>query len=715
MRRRIARFVFVTLLAALATVAGVATALTLSPPGRDLLARTVSTELSRVINGSLDIGSISGSFVDGLTLERLVVRDTSGVLLADLPRVRVGYQLPNFFARRFVLSRLHVDQPVIQLLKHRNGRMNYEDVLRLGGPGGGASPLIEFRDVRIRGGTLRLLLPWSPSSRLTTERQRDSALAAERTKPGRVIEPSAEGLQRIIEFERIAARLQRMRISTPERDPFMVDIDSLATGISDPRVELRDAAGRLRIGRDSLVFSLERGALPNSRFAGGGAVTWPQDTILYDFQVVAPEASLVDLRWVSPQFPDLSGRAVLAAHSESGTRTAYRITDLHLARGDQRVDGSLVAVTDRRRGLGVRELRLRTRELDLDNVRPYVPDLPFFGSISGTTEADGFLDDLRVDLGWEFADDSVPGRAVTQLEADGRVGLGGGQTIVFRDVVVRDSDVDLRTVRRLAPAVILDGRLAAVGRLDGPLRDVTFEGLARHRDGDRPVSEIEGIVRLDTQTDTLGLATDVALQPLSFDGIRRAFPALAADGSLTGRVRLDGSLARLEVDALVSGEIGTIEAVGTATVLPPRWGAENLRLDFRGVDLEALTDSLPPTSLTGRLVLSGVADTARAPEGEFALELAPGRVREFRLDTLLLRGSVHDSLITIDSAEGRIAGVMARGGGTLGWARPHTGELRLALTTDSLAVFDSLLHAVTGVEPDTAADASRSAARRPAR
>ncbi len=706
MRRRIVRFTFVTLLAAAATVAGVATALTLSPPGRDLLARTVSSELSRVVNGSVDIGSITGSFVYDLTLERLVVRDTAGVLLADLPRVRVAYQVPNFFARRFVLSRLQVDQPVIQLIKHRNGRMNYEDVLRLGsGPGGGASPLIEFRDVRVRGGTLRLLLPWSPSSSLTTERQRDSSLAAERAKPGRVIESGTEGLQRLIEFERIAARFQRMRISTPEHDPFMIDIDSLATGISDPQVELRDAAGRFRIGGDSLVFSLERGALPNTRFAGGGAVTWPQDTILYDFQVVAPRASLADLRWVSPQFPDLSGSAVLAARSESGTRTAYRITDLHLARGSEKVDGSLTAVTDRTRGLGVRALKLRTRELDLDDVRPYVPDLPFFGTITGTTEADGFLDDLQVDVAWEFADDSVPGRPVTTIDADGRVGLGGAQTMVFRDVVVRDSDVDLRTVRRLAPAVILEGRLAAVGRLDGPLRDVTFEGLARHRDGDRPPSEIEGFVRLDTRTDTLGLTTDIALQPLSFEGIRRAFPTLEADGSLTGRVRLDGTLARLQVDALVSGELGTVEAVGTATVLPPRWGAENLRLNFRGVDLAVLTDSGPSTSLTGRLLLSGLADTARAPEADFALQLSRGRIREFRLDTLMIAGSVHDSLIRIDSAGGRIATVTARGGGTLGWVRPHRGELRLAIATDSLGVFDSLLHAVTGVARDTAADA----------
>ncbi|HEU5170372.1 MAG TPA: translocation/assembly module TamB domain-containing protein [Gemmatimonadales bacterium] len=706
MRRRIARFVFVTVLAAVATVAGVATALTLTPPGRDLLARTVSAELSRVINGSIDIGSISGSFLYDLTLERLVVRDTAGVLLADLPRVRVAYQLPNLIAGRFVLSRLHADRPVLQLIKHRDGRMNYEDVLRLGGgKGAGRSPLIEFRDVRVRDGTVRLELPWSPPASLTTERQRDSALAAERAKPGRVIEPSVEGLRRVVEFERVAGRFRRMRISTPDRRPFTLDLDSLATRISDPQVDLRDAAGRVRLGGDSLVFSLHRGALPGTRFSGGGAVTWPQDTVLYDFQIVAPRASLADLRWVSPKFPDFRGRAVLAARSETGTRTAFHLTDLHLARGSERVDGSLTALDDKRRGLGVRDLRLRSQALDLDAVRPYVPDLPFFGTVTGATDAGGYLDDLAVDVDWAFADDSVPGRPVTRISAEGRVGLGGGQTIVFRDVLVRDSDVDLRTVRRLAPAVILHGRLAARGRLDGALRDVTFEGTARHQDGERPASEIDGIVRLDTRGDTLALATDVALQPLSFDGIRASFPGLTARGRLTGRVRLDGTLGNLAVDASVSGEVGTIEAVGTATVLPPHWGADSLRIDFRGLDLDVLNDSAPSTNLNGSLLVSGVADSARAPDVELVVELGRSRVREFRVDTLLLAGSVHDSLIRVDTVEARVARVSVRGGGALGWAQPHQGELRLALATDSLGVFDSLLHVAAGVERDTAADA----------
>jgi hypothetical protein len=160
MRRPVARFVFVFLFGLLATVLGIVTSLTLTPPGRALLARNVSALLNRVVHGSVEVGSISGSFLYDLTLEHLVVRDTAGVLLADLPRVRVGYRLPNLIRGSIVLSSLHVDNPTIQIIKHRNGRMNYEDVLGLGlGPKGTSSPLIAFNDVRILDGTLSISSP----------------------------------------------------------------------------------------------------------------------------------------------------------------------------------------------------------------------------------------------------------------------------------------------------------------------------------------------------------------------------------------------------------------------------------------------------------------------------------------------------------------------------------------------------------------------------
>ena len=61
----------------------------------------------------------------------------------DLPRVRVAYRLPNLIAGQVVLSAMQLERPTIQLIKHRNGRMNYEEVLGIGkGSKGGKFPLL---------------------------------------------------------------------------------------------------------------------------------------------------------------------------------------------------------------------------------------------------------------------------------------------------------------------------------------------------------------------------------------------------------------------------------------------------------------------------------------------------------------------------------------------------------------------------------------------
>ncbi|HEX3235391.1 MAG TPA: translocation/assembly module TamB domain-containing protein [Gemmatimonadales bacterium] len=706
MRRGVARFLFVILLGSLAMVLGVVSSMTLTPPGRNLLARTVTEGLGRIVLGRVKVGAISGSFLYDLTLENLVVRDTSGALLADLPRVRVTYRLPNFLAKQVVLSGVQLERPTIQLIKHRNGRLNLEEVLRLGtGKKGGTSPLIDFYHVRVTDGALRIALPWNPDKSLRTQQARDSALAAERAKPGRVIEQSPEGLRKVILFSDLTTRMARLRISTPDHLPFSIDLDSLATRVSDPAVTVRDAVGRIRLHADSAIFGFSRAALPGTEVSGGGAVTWPHDTILFDFQATASRVSLMDLLWVSPHFPPMIGTGVLSAKSETGARTAYDIRDLHLRGGDQRVDGDLVAITDKRRGLGARDMRLTLRQLDLDAVRPYLDTLPFYGTISGSLAGSGFLDAMDLTLDWTYTDAELKERPVSTLAGDGIVGATRDSGLTFTDFHLRRSNIDLHTVRRLAPAVILEGRLAAAGTLDGPLRNVTFVGTSRQQDAARPASQATGTVHLDTRFDTLGLATDVTFEPLSFEGIRRAFPSLRSQGELRGRFQSEGTLSRLQVNTTLTGQIGTVDANGLVTLLPPKWGAERLLLRFSRLDLEALTGRKLPTALAGELRVTGSIDTLRAPEGDLELALARSRAREWDLDSFFGRGSVHDSVIRVDTAYAEWKGARASGGGTLGWQSPHAGHMAFSLVADSLIGFDSLLLASTGQKRDTSADA----------
>ena len=268
---------------------------------------------------------------------------------------------------------------------------------------------------------------------------------------------------------------------------------------------------------------------------------------------------------------------------------------------------------------------------------------------------------------------------------------------MFTGFEVRSSDIDLRTVRLIAPAVILEGRLAATGQLDGPLRNVTFDGTARHRDGSRPPSVIVGQVHLDTRFDTLGLATDVALDPLSFEGIRRAFPSLRSPRArCAAGSGAKARSARLAVDADISGAIGNVRADGFTTLLPPYWGAENLLLRFSRVDLGALTGREFTSSLERRAAGHRQHRHPARAGGEMELALTRSRLREWVIDSVFARGASRDSMIRMDTAYAEWQGARAAGAGTLGWAAPHRGEMAFTLVADSLIGFDSLLLAVTG-------------------
>lgn len=703
MRRRIARAVFVLLVGVLATALGVATALLFTPTGRTLVARLITEEAPRLVRGSVQIGAVRGSWEDGFTLERVVIRDTAGQLLASVPRLEVQYALRTLLSGRFILTSLRLEQPEIQILKHRSGRVNYEEIFRLGeGPPGTSPRLIEVRHMTITGGYLTIRLPWNPDGRLRGARQIDSALAYERSKTGRRIEAGPEGLDLIRTIDSLDAYLPLLRISSPDRQPLTLEIGRLAARVSDPALRIRELKGGLRTKNDSLVFNVEHLALPGTTGSGAGRLDWPRDTIMYRFGFQIPRLALADLRWISPRFPDYTGSARVQARSSSGARTEFDIRDLGVGDPESRVSGRLVAITDVYRGLGFRGLNLSLANVDLDVMRAYLDTLPFYGRLTGRLEADGFFDDMSVSLDWRFSDAHVPGGSETQLALDGRLRLGGADGIFFEDARVPQSDVDLRTVRLVAPAMILDGRLALAGTLAGPWKNAVFEGSGEHRDGDRPASRFNGRVRLDTRGQVLGVETDVVLDSLVFEGIRRSFPRLTSKGALGGRVRLSGDLDRLAVDADVGGRLGHVQARGWATLLAPRWGADSLQLGFERLDLGELLENAPPSRLQGVLRVSGVADSAQAPVGHLEMTLGSSRIREFVLDSGTARLRVADSVLVVDTVRVHWGAGRLDGGGTLGWAPPRTGHVAFHAEAGDLAPFDSLALALSGLTRDTA-------------
>src|SRR5213592_4747044 len=150
-----------TLVGLLAGFLGALSSLVGTGAGRALLARVSEGALHQVFTGTMEIGDVHGSLLTGLTLSRVRLFDADTTLVAWLPEVNVSYNPFDFAAGRVVLFEFDLRQPVINIVQHPNGRLNIEELLRLGGPDKGPhgpAALILFRNVRITDGTVTLRL-----------------------------------------------------------------------------------------------------------------------------------------------------------------------------------------------------------------------------------------------------------------------------------------------------------------------------------------------------------------------------------------------------------------------------------------------------------------------------------------------------------------------------------------------------------------------------
>ncbi|PKL93456.1 MAG: hypothetical protein CVV20_03560, partial [Gemmatimonadetes bacterium HGW-Gemmatimonadetes-1] len=117
---------------------------------------------------------------------------------------------------------------------------------------------------------------------------------------------------------------------------------------------------------------------------------------MFDFELAADTVDLSDLRFISPDFPDWTGKGRVVALATAGSRTDYRLEELTLGRGESRAEGRLIASVDVHRGLGMRQLDLVLTNVPLAVLRPYLDTLPFAGTLTGRLRADGFFDRLTL-------------------------------------------------------------------------------------------------------------------------------------------------------------------------------------------------------------------------------------------------------------------------------------------------------------------------------
>ncbi len=690
-----------TLVGLLAGFLGALSSLVGTGAGRALLARVSEGALRQVFTGRAEIGDVRGSLLTGLTLTEVRLFDADTTLVAWLPQANLSYNPFDFAAGRVVLFEFDLRRPVINIVQHPSGRLNIEELLRLGGPDKGPhgpATLILFRNVRITDGTVTL------------------RLQAKRPEPGdsslEIASDDPNGRLRVRRFEHLDARLSALQVSSPRDRGIRIDISRLAMESSDPAVRLVDVAGRLRVIGDSMDVQLARVRLPRSALRDArGTLRWPHGPLLFDLRLRADSATLEDFPFIDRRFAGVPGAGVvsgdvrLRSHGERVLEVG--LDPLRVAYGGGAVTGRLTAFSAADSGLvALRDAELDARDFDLEFARPFLDTLPFAGRLTGHTVATGPVAALALETDWSFRDSLVPGWPETRIRGKGEVNLKAADGMRFQPFAVEASSIDLATVQRLAPAVRLHGTLSAAGTLTGPLRDAQFTGTLEHRDGERPPSALTGSVRLDTRGDALGIYADVTADSLSFDGLRGSFPTLPLQGAVTGPVRLAGPLGALETHVDLHSRGGDVRGDGTVVLDLPHYGAQDLQVTARDLDLAHwLGRVAPPSRLNFTVRGDFVGDSAVSPLGTVRATLEPSQLAGAGVDS----GAVHlrfaDRRLYVDSLRVAQSGLVTTGWGSLGWTRGTRGQLALDFDADSLNALDPLVRWLAGGAPDALSDA----------
>jgi len=637
--------------------------------------------------GSLTVGVLHELSGGGIRASDVSLLDSAGVVVLHVNELSGGLSYGALLNKQVHITKLDVRGVQLILRRDFTGPWNIAHIIN-GGPPTVGPRVPGFADdiridvIRLSEGTIDMQYPWMPNA-VFTGTTRDSVIAVRRTLHD--ITVVAEGLleKRRIVLPRVVTH--DVIVASPGDDPSSLQLDSLGGTISDPNIRIVQAAGVVRWTPDSVLLALPNVQLPASTGSANGKVNWDQPgPVRYDVTVAA-RAGLSDLGWIWDVLPD-SGTGVANVRMRTlanADDAEYSLSKLDVTAMNSVVQGDITVVVRPAamllQGVDLTFAPLRSellRRLSYDAVPPEVNGT-FRGRL--VAKAGGPLTALLVDrLDAEFVDDQVSG-ARSSLTANGLVGLGANPTA--RNVRVTTADIDLRSVRILAPATPpMDGRVtgnlliasADLQHATVPTLDLTWTdavGNVSHVSG-RADARFGGRVAI--------VNTELLLDPVALRAVVRVDSTFPISSALRGTVSATGPLDSLKWAASLVNGGSTWQANGTASLRDSLWMVR-ANTDLAAIDLRSWIgrDDVPLTKLDGTLQFGVSAQlradsTTRISDATFDANLrqaaAPG-LPAFELKGI---GALDEQRLRIDSAAVLLGGIAI--------------ELKGALARDSLAV-----------------------------
>ena len=701
-RRNFIALVSLCVLVALgAIIVGVAVFATQSDYGQMAMSRAVEARVKASIHGTVHVGRISGSFLTGVTIDSLELRDSDDSLVIATGKVTLRYDPRDLVDRRLYFTSVELDHPQVILRQHENWQWNYRRLFGIVAnapkartPERGFGDFVILDSVHIRkGGSLRVTIPWHADDSLHGARK-DSAIRVNVARKDHEIRHTAEGLTQTYRWTNAYAAVSHLRIADPDSAGIKVVVDTLDALESTPPFKFRNVAAAVRVLGDSAWFTSSHWDLPHSTGSANGKVVWGSDLpVRYAAHVTADTASLVDVGWVYPTLPTTGGgrMKIDIVNERDLQKIDYVLRDMDVRSTKSRLRGTMTFETGGA-VLSVHDVKLQADPVDFDllrtlNGKPFPAD--WQGTLTGTVTARGGpLTHFYVDASdLVFRDAHVPG-AVSRLQGRGELDILFPAFTAFHDFHAQTEGFDLRTLTAIYPAFPrVTGIIKGSAVLDSSWLDVRVSNAdLTHTDGPAEPTHATGGGRITYGTQFMRYDLDLLASPLSLTTLAKSYPKMVLRGVLSGPIHVSGIAPALDVQADLTGPAGHILFAGKVDADSlGGYGATGAG-SFEALNVAAMVGLASPGSRaagTYRVDVNG--DSLANLRGPLSVRLNASTIDSIRIAQAFADVRFDQGVVLIDTLRAQGEGGVLRARGSLGLTRSAGNDsLAIALDVDSL-------------------------------
>ncbi|HEX6306770.1 MAG TPA: translocation/assembly module TamB domain-containing protein [Longimicrobiales bacterium] len=644
------------------------------------------------VDGEVQVGRISGSgLLGGVIIHDFGIVDSRGRPFLATDSLELNYNIRTLLGGSIVLNDVVLYGPSVVLEQLPGDTLwNFEHVFPDRTPGDDTAPtrrLILFDDARIVGGTATVRFPFETDGPIEP---RDTARI--------LVDRLPLGLARVLRFDDIHARLNRVIWESPLEPGRMFDVRSLQTRgfvFRDP-IRVEDARGTVTMRDTIIAVDMPEVELPGSAAAILGSVIRREGRNDLDFRVEGRRIAFRDLNWLHPEVPDEGGGSLVLRVQSQPNGTLWLAEDARLSTPGTNVAGSFGVVTGD--SLYFTRVDLRASPLDVELIERMLPGgLPVDGLLVGTVEVRGPLSALETSGAMRLA--------ARNGGADSEVSWRGVLDVRNGDVVARSFNADVKhlemsLVSAFARGVQLDGSVSGSVQGSGRRDGLSFTALLEHAAASGARSVFDGGGTIEGKGRSRRFDLTVTASPVTLQDLALQVPALKGlQGQLSGPVHLDGSADDLGFRAELATPGGPLLVNGR---VQGSGGARRIAAtaDAQGFRPDAFRSGLPPTFMSGRLSIDLRGAAFETMSGPVQLVLDSTRFGELPHSRLLVEARMADGVLVVDSALLRGPLGTGRAHGTLALVAGGAGRLDVGFSTESLTALEPFLYRNRGPAAD---------------